>query len=85
MYFSDEDLQELGAYYETREPEEEPVTEADYYALDRESDIRQIECPHENTSEELGGQVQRNGAVELYMVCHDCGATRPTGHYDSIL
>jgi len=86
MHFNDESLQELSDYFEMPEPPSDAeVSEADYYEKDRMIEQQQADCAHEDASEEPIGQIHYSGAVELYLVCHTCGATRPTGKYDSIL
>jgi hypothetical protein len=44
-----------------------------------------LECPHNDTGMEPSSTVNRNGSVEMLLVCYDCGAYRPTGTYDSVL
>lgn len=82
--FLDQWAKDMDREQERLEAEE---TEKEAAAIQRDEEVlrNQANCPHENTIEEAAGFTARNGAVEIYTVCEDCGATRPTGRYDYIL
>jgi hypothetical protein len=71
VYLTDEQMDEEGAWWDALHQEDLTPSQA--------------ACEHKDTGEEPCGMVNRNGSVELHYVCYDCGLSRPTGRYDSIL
>jgi len=59
------------------------VSEADYFAADREADEK-ASCAHLNVSEEVG-RPNRGGHAAVYRVCEDCGYAFATGEETSVL
>jgi cytochrome c553 len=66
---TDEEMDEIGAWYTMETPEELPITEWDYFASDRERDYAQANCKHEHTGEEL---TTNNPFGPMVTVCYDC-------------
>lgn len=85
-WLTPEQQDEIAAWYASP-PDDDPdaVTEIDYDERDRQIDIEQINCTHQDAHDEPIGQVRRDGSVELFWVCPDCGLTKPTGRTDSVL